>query len=63
MVLLPVFSSAHWVLLVLDMRDEEVFSVRYYDSLKEPSDSCRFAAQLALSYLSQEAAVRKLQCL
>jgi hypothetical protein len=57
LVLLPVFSSDHWVLLVLDMRDEEVFSVRYFDRLKEPSDSCRFAAQLALSYLSEKAAV------
>jgi hypothetical protein len=52
LVFLPICSSEHWVLLALEMRAGEIVSVKYYDSLKTPSENCRKAAEKALSKLS-----------
>jgi hypothetical protein len=51
LVFLPIFSSDHWVLLVLAMKDEKISSVRYYDSLTKASASCRKTAAQALLQL------------
>jgi hypothetical protein len=44
-VAVPLYSSAHWVLLVIDMESHAVRHVRYYDSLTVWSDSCFELAQ------------------
>jgi hypothetical protein len=44
-VAVPLYSSAHWVLVVIDMESQAITGVRYYDSLTVWDDSCAELAQ------------------
>ena len=46
---IPIFAAEHWTLLVLRKVGEEV-QVRYYDSLKVPSDLSRSVADFILQF-------------
>jgi len=50
LVLLPLWHSEHWVLVVVDHGEK---AVRYYDSLKVESDSCHLVADFILNELAK----------
>jgi hypothetical protein len=54
LVLATIWASGHYVLLCMRFEEAELRSVRYVDSLTEPSAPCRFRAQWALSMFSTE---------
>ena len=51
-VLMPMCRSNHWVTVVLDLENQAVTGIRYYDSLTVPSESCHQMAKTLVECIS-----------